>query len=103
MSVKLINADDFNEEIKKDLVLIDFFAKWCGPCKMFSPILDELSNEIDYCSFLKVDVDESNELALSLGVLSIPTLMIFKNGKLVDKRVGFQNKEELKKFIESNQ
>ena len=65
MSVKVINSRDFNDEINNNLVLIDFFAKWCGPCKMISPIVEELSNEINSVSFCKVDVDENNELASS--------------------------------------
>ena len=69
MSVKVINSRDFNDEINNNLVLIDFFAKWCGPCKMISPIVEELSNEINSVSFCKVDVDENNELASSLGIL----------------------------------
>ena len=102
MSVKVINSRDFNDEINNNLVLIDFFAKWCGPCKMISPIVEELSNEINSVSFCKVDVDENNELASSLGILSIPTLLLYKQGKLVSKKIGFQSKDELKYWIEEN-
>ena len=102
MSVKVINSRDFNDEINNNLVLIDFFAKWCGPCKMISPIVEELSNEINSVSFCKVDVDENNELASSLGILSIPTLLLYKQGKLVLKKIGFQSKDELKSWIEEN-
>ena len=92
MSVKVINSRDFNDEINNNLVLIDFFAKWCGPCKMISPIVEELSNEINFVSFCKVDVDENNELASSLGILSIPTLLLYKQGKLVSKKLVFKVK-----------
>ena len=92
MSVKVINSRDFNDEINNNLVLIDFFAKWCGPCKMISPIVEELSNEINSVSFCKVDVDENNELASSLGILSIPTLLLYKQGKLVSKKLVFKVK-----------
>ena len=102
MSVKVINSRDFKDEINNNLVLIDFFAKWCGPCKMISPIVEELSNEINSVSFCKVDVDENNELASSLGILSIPTLLLYKQGKLVLKKIGFQSKDELKSWIEEN-
>lgn len=102
MSVKVINSRDFNDEINNNLVLIDFFAKWCGPCKMISPIVEELSNEITSVSFCKVDVDENNDLASSLGILSIPTLLLYKQGKLVSKKIGFQSKDELKSWIEEN-
>ena len=83
MSVKILNKDNFNNEINGEMVLVDFFAKWCGPCRMISPIVEELSNEINYVSFCKVDVDESGEIANTFGVLSIPTLLLFKEGKLI--------------------
>ena len=102
MSVKVINSKDFNDEVNNDLVLIDFFAKWCGPCRMISPIVEELSNEINYVSFCKVDVDESSEIANMFGVLSIPTLLLFKEGKLISKKVGFQSKDELTSWINEN-
>ena len=102
MSVKILNKDNFNKEIENGIILIDFFAKWCGPCKMISPILEELSNEIMDVSFCKVDVDESSDLAANFGVLSIPTLLLFKEGILISKKVGFQSKDELKICIEAN-
>lgn len=102
MSVKILNKDNFNNEISGEIVLVDFFAKWCGPCKMISPIVEELSNEINFVSFCKVDVDESSELSAMFGVFSIPTLLLFKGGKLVSKRVGFQSKEELTNWINEN-
>ena len=102
MSVKVINSKDFNDEVNNDLVLIDFFAKWCGPCRMMSPIVEELSNGMTSVSFCKVDVDENNDLASSLGILSIPTLLLYKQGKLVSKKIGFQSKVELKSWIEEN-
>lgn len=102
MSVKMLNKDNFNNEISEKMVLVDFFAKWCGPCKMISPIVEELSNEINFVSFCKVDVDESSDLASMFGVLSIPTLLLFKEGKLISKKVGFQSKEELESWINEN-
>ena len=102
MSVKILNKDNFNNEINEKMVLVDFFAKWCGPCRMISPIVEELSNEINYVSFCKVDVDESGEIANTFGVLSIPTLLLFKEGKLISKKVGFQSKDELISWINEN-
>ena len=99
MSVKILNKDNFNNEINGKMVLVDFFAKWCGPCRMISPIVEELSNEINYVSFCKVDVDESGEIANTFGVLSIPTLLLFKEGKLISKKVGFQSKDELYRLL----
>jgi len=100
--MKVVNSNEFKSEIEKDMVLVDFFAEWCGPCKMISPIVEELSNEINYVSFCKVDVDESGEIANTFGVLSIPTLLLFKEGKLISKKVGFQSKDELTSWINEN-
>lgn len=102
MSVMKVNSSNFNEIIKNNVVLVDFFADWCGPCKMLSPIIEELSNEMSDVNFVKVNIDESNEIASSYGIMSIPTLILFKNGKMINKIVGFTSKEELKKFIIEN-
>lgn len=102
MSVMKVNSSNFNEIIKNNVVLADFFADWCGPCKMLSPIIEELSNEMSDVNFVKVNIDESNEIASSYGIMSIPTLILFKNGKMINKIVGFTSKEELKKFIIEN-
>ena len=95
--IKTLN--EFNEEIKEGKVLVDFFASWCGPCKMISPIIEELSTEITDVKFIKVDVDQASDIASTHGIMSIPTLMLFDGGKLIDKTVGFINKEEIINFI----
>ena len=100
--IKHLKENEFDSAINKDLVLVDFYAEWCGPCKMLGPVLEELSNEINYVSFCKVDVDESGEIANTFGVLSIPTLLLFKEGKLISKKVGFQSKDELTSWINEN-
>ena len=100
--VKLVDSNEFSEIVKDGVVLVDFFATWCGPCKMISPIVEEVSNEIDNVTFIKVDVDISGDIASKHGIMSIPTIMLFKNGKLVDKQVGFVNKENLLNFINKN-
>ena len=92
------NRDEFNELIKEGKVLVDFFATWCGPCKMLSPVLEELSNESDVL-IVKVDVDEAGPLAAQYGIQAVPTLMLFKNGQRVDVRMGYQNKNQLLAFI----
>lgn len=102
MSVIKLNSNSFNQVLKNKTVLVDFFANWCGPCKMLAPIIEELSNEINDVTFAKIDIDESNEIASSYGIMSIPTLILFKNGKMVNKIVGFISKNELKKFIDDN-
>ena len=85
----LEKIEEFNEEIKGE-VLVDFYADWCGPCKMLAPILEEIDMNI-----LKVNVDQFQELALKYGVMSIPTLIKFKNGEEIKKTIGFKTKEEL--------
>lgn len=102
MSVRLINKESFNDVLKDKIVFVDFFAKWCGPCKMISPIIDEISENIKDVTFIKVDVDESSELANMFGVMSIPTLLLFKEGKLVNKSVGFMSKDEIMRFIDTS-
>ncbi len=92
------NRDEFNELIKEGTVLVDFFATWCGPCKMLSPVLEELSEESNVL-IVKVDVDEAGPLAAQYGIQAVPTLMLFKNGQRVDVRMGYQNKNQLLAFI----
>ena len=93
--VKELNEKEFYEKTKEGKVLVDFFATWCGPCKMLSPIIEEVSNIVSDYKFYKVDVDENEELSEKYGIMSIPTLLIFENGNLKEKLVGFKTKEEL--------
>ena len=95
----ITNAQEFDSEIKEGKVLVDFFATWCGPCKMLSPVLEEVSHENPDLSVLKIDVDEVNELASRYGIQAIPTLILFKDGQRVDVRMGYQNKNQLLAFI----
>ena len=94
-----INNNEFEEKIREGKVLVDCFATWCGPCRMLSPILEELSNEIKNYKFYKLDVDNNKEIALNFGIMSIPTLLIFENGELKTKIVGLRSKEELMKVL----
>ncbi len=95
MAVTHIGKDDFKTKVLDDkgLVFVDFYAQWCGPCKMTSPIIDELSQEIKDVKFFKVDVDANQELAGNYSIFSIPTFMIFKGGQPVSQFVGAQGKE----------
>ena len=98
--LKHINtAAEFDAEIKEGTVLVDFFATWCGPCKMLSPVLEEVAQENPNINVLKIDVDEVGELAARYGIQAIPTLMLFKNGQRVETRMGYQNKNQLVAFI----
>lgn len=98
MSVIHGDGNNFKELIKKDLIVVDFFATWCGPCKMLGPVLESL----DSVEVLKIDVDECPDLAREYGIMSVPTLLIFKNGELKDKRSGFMPKEMLEEWISEN-
>lgn len=95
MAVLHTDKNGFQKEVldEKRIVLVDFYADWCGPCKMTGPIIDELSNEMKDVKFVKINVDENSELASSYQVFSIPTFIIFKDGKVVHQFVGAMSKE----------
>jgi len=80
-------------------VLVDFFATWCGPCRMISPILDEISNEVENLKIIKVDVDYREDIAKAYGIMSIPTLILFKDGEIIKKQLGFVPKEVLLRWF----
>ena len=92
MSVLKLKNKDFDAAIQSGLALVDFYADWCGPCKMMSPIVDEIADERTDVTVAKVNVDESSELASRCGVVSIPTLIIFKDGKEAGRIIGFKPK-----------
>ncbi len=97
----VLNDNNFNEVIKSGVTLVDFWATWCGPCKMLAPTIEELSKDYDgKCTIAKVDVDECPELARSFGIMSIPTVIIFKDGEIVDKMIGYRLKREFVEVLE---
>ena len=98
-----INDGDFDQTVlqAEKPVLVDFWATWCGPCRMVAPIVDELADEYDgRISFVKLDVDQNPKTAAKYGIMSIPTLLIFKQGEPASHIVGFRPKEELKRSLE---
>ena len=101
MSVTAITTDNFeNEVLRSDKpVLVDFWATWCGPCRIVSPVIEEIAEEQQEIKVVKVDVDENEETAVTYGIMSIPTLMLFKNGKPVAQAVGVQSKNSILKMI----
>ncbi len=98
-----LNKENFENEVLKEekLVLVDFWATWCGPCQMIAPVIEKLAEEKDNLKVCKVNVDDEQELAIKYGVMSIPTLIFFKNGNPVKEVVGFHSKSELEEIIQS--
>jgi thioredoxin 1 len=100
MAISNVTDQTFVTETSEGLVLADFWAPWCGPCKMIAPVLEEIDAELDgKIKIVKLDVDENQETAVKFGVMSIPTLILFKDGEAVDKVIGFQPKEALVNLI----
>lgn len=101
MNVIKVNDSTFEQEVLNSNipVLIDFYADWCGPCKMLSPTVDEVASENDDIKVVKIDVDESQEVAIKYQIMSIPTLVVIKNGKEVNRSVGVIDKEEILSMI----
>ncbi len=93
--IKYFDGKDFNKEVSEGVILVDFYADWCGPCKMMGKVLES----IDDINVLKVNTDEYTDLAFNYGIMSIPTLILFKNGSAVDKLIGLQSKEDIIKFV----
>ena len=102
--IKNLSLDDFDNEISSSNipVLVDFWAEWCGPCKSLGPILEEISKDLkDKLQVVKVNLDENQDLAMKYSIRSIPTLLLFKEGELVDTKVGLLPKSDLVEWLDS--
>ncbi len=102
MSVVTITKDNFNKEVMESdkPVLLDFWASWCGPCRMVSPVVDEIAREKDDIKVGKVNVDEQRELASAFNIMSIPTLVVMKNGKVVNSAMGARPKKQILSLLD---
>ena len=101
--MKIVNKAEFEALKNNGVVLVDFYADWCGPCKMLGPVLEDLSKEYEgKATIVKVNVDHEGDLASQFGVMSIPNLFLLKDGEIVKNVVGYQPKAALKKLIEAN-
>lgn len=98
--VDAITDQTFEDETKDGVVLTDFWATWCGPCKMQGPVIDQLANERQDVKFTKMDVDQNQDTAKNLGIRAIPTLLIKKDGKIVDRLTGYTPKERLNQILD---
>src|SRR5574344_220524 len=96
--IKYLENEDFDTELKDETILVDFYADWCGPCKMMGSVLENINS----INILKVNVDTHEDLARQFGIMSIPTMGLFKNGELVNKMVGYHNQDEIEQFIKEN-
>lgn len=98
--MKIVNSNEFKSEIASGVVVVDFFATWCGPCKMLAPVLEGLASEMESkAKFIKVDIDQSSDLANEFQISSVPTMIIFKDGQKADMLIGFLPKEKIQEAI----
>ncbi|MDD6224100.1 MAG: thioredoxin [bacterium] len=100
--IKEIKNENFDTEIKDELVLVDFYASWCGPCKMMHPVIAQLAEINPHLKILKVNVDEREDIARDYGIMTIPTLILFKNNEIKEKNIGFTPRNVLEKWIENH-
>lgn len=101
MSIIHMENENYDELVKEGIVLVDFYAEWCGPCKMIAPVLASLADARSDINIVKVDVDKQEMTAKRFGILSVPTLYLYKDGKLISERKGFQTIDMLDEWIDS--
>ena len=99
--VRILESKNFDKEIQEEIILVDFYASWCPPCKMLTPVLEEVASSRKYVVG-KINIDENIEIAKKYNVESVPTLIVFKNGKEVDKEVGYMEKNQVIELLDRN-
>ena len=102
MAVKNVNEQDFEKETSAGLVVVDFYATWCGPCKMLTPVLHEISDERSEASFIEIDVDEAQDIAKKFEVTSLPTVVFLKDGKEMNRFIGVRQKNEIISMLDQH-
>lgn len=102
MNVRKINSAEFDDVITQGIVVVDFYAEWCGPCKMLAPVLENLASELNDVLITKINVDENIAKAGEFNVSGVPTLILFKDGQEIDRKIGFAAKPQLKAWIEKH-
>jgi thioredoxin 1 len=102
MSEITLDNSNFKDTISSGLTLVDFWAPWCGPCRMLGPVIEEISNEVEGAQVAKLNVDENQQIAAEYGVMSIPTVILFKDGEIAETMVGLRPKEDYLATIENN-
>lgn len=101
--MKIVNTEEFNELMNEDAVLVDFFATWCGPCKILAPVLESISKQLEgQLTIVKVDVDQSPDLASQFKIMSVPTMILFKKGQQVDAFSGYMPEPQLMAKLKAN-
>lgn len=101
-SFKHLNEENFQKEVSRGLILVDFYADWCGPCRMLTPVLEEVAGELSGTAVVgKIDIDQAQQVASSFQVTSIPTLVLFNDGKEIGRLVGLRDKETIVEFVKS--
>ncbi|MCD4650440.1 MAG: thioredoxin [Candidatus Cloacimonetes bacterium] len=101
MALKELKTAEFDSSIKEGVSIVDFWAPWCGPCRMVTPILEEMATEMPEVKFYKINVDEEQTIAARFGIMSIPTLIIFKDGEIKDTAIGVMPKKTIKTKLEA--
>ncbi len=99
MSIIHLGNEDFEQLVKEGVVIIDFYAEWCGPCKMLGPMLETFSSQRSDVKVIKIDIDQHEDMARAFGIMSVPTLMLYKNGAVVSTRQGFQTVDMLNEWV----
>lgn len=102
MNIIVGTEENFNDLVAGEMTIVDFFATWCGPCKMLGPVLEEVASDRNEVQIVKIDVDQNPNLSKTYGIMSVPTMILFKDGQMISKKNGYMPKELINQWIEEN-